>query len=48
MYARYFAELLPVYPEYTTIYINRSFFQGSVRCAFMFGDRIFSYSLSFE
>jgi hypothetical protein len=45
MYVMYFAELLPVYPEHMTMYTDGSFFQGSIRCAFMSGDRIFSYSL---
>lgn len=45
VYRRYFAELLPEYPDHSAVYSDGSFLKGSASSAFVFNGHLFSYRL---
>jgi hypothetical protein len=44
-YHQLFAELTSTYADYTVIYTDGLFVQGSTGCAFIYEERVFKYHL---
>lgn len=44
-YRQFFADNISVYPDYTAVYTDTAFVQGSTGRAFVYEDEVFSYRL---